>query len=130
MELDQILQLIDKVSDSSLTAFDYEADGIKIAMEHGKAAPVQVQMRGCLLYTSAPSASATVSFTFSNMFLSSLFFLFFLFYMGVSYHSRYAAPQISPAPKPERTILCPFWALPDRFHSSSRIGIDVYQRQR
>ena len=44
MELDQILQLIDKVSDSSLTAFDYEADGIKIAMEHGKAAPVQVQM--------------------------------------------------------------------------------------
>ena len=41
MELDQILQLIDKVSDSSLTAFDYEADGIKIAMEHGKAAPVQ-----------------------------------------------------------------------------------------
>ena len=37
MELDQILQLIDKVSDSSLTAFDYEADGIKIAMEHGKA---------------------------------------------------------------------------------------------
>ena len=33
MELDQILQLIDKVSDSSLTAFDYEADGIKIAME-------------------------------------------------------------------------------------------------
>ena len=38
MELDQILQLIDKVSDSSLTAFDYEADGIKIAMEHGKAA--------------------------------------------------------------------------------------------
>lgn len=36
MELDQILQLIDKVSDSSLTAFDYEADGIKIAMEHGK----------------------------------------------------------------------------------------------
>ena len=46
MELDQILQLIDKVSDSSLTAFDYEADGIKIAMEHGKAAPVQVQMSG------------------------------------------------------------------------------------
>lgn len=42
MELDQILQLIDKVSDSSLTAFDYEADGIKIAMEHGKAAPVQM----------------------------------------------------------------------------------------
>ena len=42
MELDQILQLIDKVSDSSLTAFDYEADGIKIAMEHGKAAPVPV----------------------------------------------------------------------------------------
>ena len=42
MELDQILQLIDKVSDSSLTAFDYEADGIKIAMEHGN----------CLLYTS------------------------------------------------------------------------------
>ena len=39
MELDQILQLIDKVSDSSLTAFDYEADGIKIAMEH-------VQMSG------------------------------------------------------------------------------------
>ena len=48
MELDQILQLIDKVSDSSLTAFDYEADGIKIAMEHGKAAPVQVQMSGGL----------------------------------------------------------------------------------
>ena len=24
----------------------YEADGIKIAMEHGKAAPVQVQMSG------------------------------------------------------------------------------------
>ena len=46
MELDQILQLIDKVSDSSLTAFDYEAEGIKIAMEHGKAAPVQVQMSG------------------------------------------------------------------------------------
>ena len=46
MELDQILQLIDKVSDSSLTAFDYEADGIKIAMEHGKAAPVQEQMSG------------------------------------------------------------------------------------
>lgn len=46
MELDQILQLIDKVSDSSLTAFDYEADGIKIAMEHGKSVPVQVQMSG------------------------------------------------------------------------------------
>ena len=35
--------------------------------------------------------------------------------MGVSYHSRYAAPQISPAPKPERTILCPFWS--DRWAS-------------
>ena len=45
MELDQILQLIDKVSDSSLTAFDYEADGIKIAMEHGKAAPVRGSIR-------------------------------------------------------------------------------------
>lgn len=30
MELDQILQLIDKVSDSSLTAFDYEADGSRL----------------------------------------------------------------------------------------------------
>lgn len=42
MELDQILQLIEKVSDSSLTAFDYEANGVKIAMEHGKAEPVQI----------------------------------------------------------------------------------------
>lgn len=46
MELDQILQLIDKVSDSSLTAFDYEADGIKVHMEHAEeTAPVQVQIR-------------------------------------------------------------------------------------
>ncbi len=42
MELDQILQLIEKVSDSSLTAFDYEANGVKITMEHGKAEPVQI----------------------------------------------------------------------------------------
>lgn len=42
MELDQILQLIEKVSDSSLTAFDYEADGVKITMEHGKAEQVQI----------------------------------------------------------------------------------------
>ncbi|MDD7740597.1 MAG: acetyl-CoA carboxylase biotin carboxyl carrier protein [Fusicatenibacter sp.] len=36
MELEQIMQLIEKVSDSTLTAFDYEADGVKITMEHGK----------------------------------------------------------------------------------------------
>ena len=43
--------------------------------------------------------------------------------MGVSYHSRYAAPQISPAPKPGENDSLSFWALPDRFHSSSRIGM-------
>ncbi|MGN0314428.1 MAG: acetyl-CoA carboxylase biotin carboxyl carrier protein [Fusicatenibacter sp.] len=36
MEIEQIMQLIQKVSDSTLTAFDYEADGVRITMEHGK----------------------------------------------------------------------------------------------
>lgn len=36
MEFEQILQLIDHVSDSKLTAFQYEGDSVKLSMKCGK----------------------------------------------------------------------------------------------
>lgn len=36
MEFEQILQLIDRVSDSKLTSFQYESDSVKLSMKCGK----------------------------------------------------------------------------------------------
>lgn len=36
MEFEQILQIIDHVSDSKLTSFQYESDGVKLSMKCGK----------------------------------------------------------------------------------------------
>ncbi|MCD8035782.1 MAG: acetyl-CoA carboxylase biotin carboxyl carrier protein [Clostridiales bacterium] len=36
MEFEQILELIDRVSKSGLTAFSYEADGVKLSMEQSE----------------------------------------------------------------------------------------------
>lgn len=52
MEFEQLLQLIDKVSGSELTNFDYETEGVKIRLEKGKEVvnaaaqqPLTVQMK-------------------------------------------------------------------------------------
>ena len=36
MEFEQLLQLIDHVSDSKVTSFQYEGDNIKLSMKCGK----------------------------------------------------------------------------------------------
>ena len=41
MEFNQILELIDHVSASELTAFTYETDDLTLTMEHGKPQIIQ-----------------------------------------------------------------------------------------
>ena len=44
MEFNQILELIDHVSASELTAFTYETDDLTLTMEHGKPQIIQCVM--------------------------------------------------------------------------------------
>ena len=47
MEFNQILELIDHVSASELTAFTYETDDLTLTMEHGKPQIIQGVMGNC-----------------------------------------------------------------------------------
>ena len=42
MEFEQLLQLIDHVSDSKLTSFQYEGENLKVSMECGQVQAVTV----------------------------------------------------------------------------------------
>lgn len=71
MEFEQIIKLVESVSDSNLTSFQYESEGVKLSLECGKmqnvvVSGVDMSQQAQMVQTSAVSAGTTSVMTAGN----------------------------------------------------------------